>query len=526
MSRYSDDLEKSFKVLTSDEMKEIDRITIHEFGIPGAVLMENAGVGCVEELEKYAGRSAGCGRRVEIFCGIGNNGGDGFVIGRHLANRGWNISLYLLGKKKQLKGDALLNANAFLNFGNKIISISGDNFADYDIGECDLIVDAIFGNGIRGAIRGLALKVIERINDLNIPVLSVDFPSGLPTDNTLLEGVAINASITCTMGLPKISQLLYPTKKHVGELVVLDIGFPATLLESEDLKVQMITKQIVQRNFPEREEDVHKGNCGSVGVIAGARGMTGAAALSCHSSFLTGAGYVKLACPSGINDVMEKKLTETITYPMQETDEISLSLKACDRILDMVGEVDAVTIGPGLSRVPETQKLVIKLIENIESPMVMDADGLFALQGNVSILGKKKNEIVLTPHIGEMVHLSGKKKEEIIADPVGTAREFAIRYKVCLVLKSASTVIASSDGRVAINTTGNDGMATAGSGDVLSGVISTLLAQGVKAFEAAYIGVWLHGMAGDLANIKYGKRALLASDIMGFVPDAIRKIVL
>jgi NAD(P)H-hydrate epimerase len=512
------------KVVKAEEMQEIDRKTIEELGVPGAVLMENAGVGCVEEIERFAENIGMTRKDVTIFCGKGNNGGDGFVIARHLFNRGWKPKIFLVGEKKALSGDADLNCKICESYGLNVVELTEDNFLLVDFEDTDLIIDAIFGTGIKGAVRGFAQEVIKKINQSEIPVFSVDIPSGLPTDTANPEGVCVKADMTCTMGLPKISQTVYPGKKYVGELVVLDIGFPRALLNNAEITVNLTNPEFIASRLPDREPDAYKGSCGYLSVIAGSVGMTGAATLTCQSAYLAGAGYVKLAIPKTLNNIMEIKLTETLTFPLYETHQHSLSVDADIDLPKFLEGVDCVTIGPGLSRNTETSQLVRKYVRKIRQPMVIDADGLNALSTDSSILWNAHDKIVLTPHVGEMARLTGIDKREIMADPVHKAKDTAEKFGVVLVLKGAATVVASPKGKVFVNTTGNAGMATAGAGDVLTGIISGLIVQGMNVFDAAIVGVYLHGLAGDVAAQKKGELSVIATDIMNNIPDALLRL--
>ena len=516
-------MEKPCKIVSAKQMQVIDQTTINRYGVSSLILMENAGLACVYEIEKYIKNYPLLKGKIKIFCGVGNNGGDGFVIGRHLVNRGYALDLYLVGKFSQLSEEAKTNALVFSNFGNKFIEVSEENKIDQvDINSNDLIIDAILGNGIKGPLKGFILGVVLKINAAGARVIAIDIPSGLPTDNPDLIGEAIKANLTLAIGLPKISEVLYKTKNFVGDLKILDIGFPKELLTSKDLKNNLISKMDVVNIFPKRAPDGHKGNMGSVAVVAGSVGMTGAAILSTKAAFLAGSGLVKLGIPKSLNEIAEKNLIESLTYPLNQTGEQTVSINAYDEIKKMSKDTTALLIGPGMSLNEETKQLIKKIINDFQIPIVVDADGLTALSEDLSILESKSKTIVLTPHIGEMSRLTGITKEAILRDTITCAKDFAIKWKVVVVLKSASTIIADPEGNIWVNSLGNDGMAKAGSGDVLSGLITGFLAQGITGIHAAIIGTWIHSLAGDLASIKKGKNSMLATDILDAVFEAIK----
>jgi len=516
-------VEMPCKIVNADQMRVIDQATISQYGISGLVLMENAGLACVSEIERYIKKHLPLEGKIKIFCGVGNNGGDGYVIARHMVNRGYELDLYLIGDSSKLSEETRINAAIFSNLGNTSIAINEENKLDLvAISANDLVIDAILGNGIKGPLQGLILGVVLKINQSGAKVIAIDIPTGLPANKPDLTGEAIKADLTLALGLPKISEVLYKTKNYVGELKILDIGFPRKLLTSNDLKNNLISKTDVVNFFPRRAKDGHKGNMGNVCVLAGSVGMTGAAILSTKAAFLTGAGLVKLGIPKSLNEIAEKNLVETLTYPLEQTVEQSVARQAYDAIKKMSKDATAMLIGPGLSLNPETKQLVKKIIKEFKIPLVIDADGLTALSEDLSVLDNKPTTTILTPHIGEMSRLTNQTREAISSDPISCARDFAMKWKVVIVLKSASTIIADTEGNIWVNPLGNDGMAKAGSGDVLAGLITGFLAQGINGVHAAIIGTWIHSLAGDAASIKKGTNSMLATDILEAVFEAIK----
>ena len=514
------------KIVTAKEMRNIDSQTINEVGIPGVVLMENAGLGVVRAIERDFPLPTFS--KIAIFVGKGNNGGDGLVIARYLANKGYKVTTYLLAEPDKFIGDALVNLRVSQNIGLHIEYIlSNDQLGEKkaNISQNNLIIDAIFGTGLSGAVRGFASNVIDYLNSTEIPIIAVDLPSGLDSDTGKTEGSCIKAVMTVTMALPKRGLLLYPGAKFVGKLEVADIGIPQSVIDSQNLSTILIQPSCALKLLPERPRDGHKGLFGRVLVIAGSVGLTGASAMASLSALRVGAGLVTLGTPESLNPIMEVKLTEVMTLPLPETSHQTLSIRAYDKIMQMVAGVDVVAIGPGLSRNPETIELVQKLCKDVNIPKVIDADGLNALAEDKNCLSELGGQTVLTPHPGEMARLTGKTISDIQSNRINIAVDFAKEYGVILVLKGVPTVIAEPNGEAYLNTTGNPGMASGGTGDVLTGTIAGFIAQGLDAKGSAILGVYIHGLAGDLASMDKGEAGLIAGDLIDFLPKAIRKVI-
>ena len=517
---------RALKLVTGSQMAEIDRRTIEE-GIPGGALMENAGRGVFEVvseiLEEVSGKS------VTVICGRGNNGGDGFVVARLLKERSTNLYVFLLGRKEEVQGDALINLNRLTDLDLDVTEVVEEDQVvgiEQAVKRSSLMVDAIFGTGIRGPVRGIAAKVIEVINAEECPVVSVDLPSGLDADTGRFEGPCVLATATVTFGLPKVGHMLYPGRGHCGSLRLVDIGLSERAVQEIPCQTYLISQGQVAEVLPRRPPDVHKTQCGRLIVIAGSVGLTGAAVLTSHAAMRMGAGMVTLGGPESLNDVMEVKLTEVMTRPLPEVRKRRcLSLRALGEIKRMCEQADCLAIGPGLSSHHETSELVRRVLREVSIPLVVDADGLNALRGAPKIFHEVKSSVVVTPHPGEFSRLTGAPVAQIVADPIGTARRFSEAHKVTLVLKGASTVVAWSDGQVFVNSTGNAGMATAGAGDVLTGITAALVGQGVPPQEAAVAGVYLHGKAGDLARTARGEMGMVAGDLVDFLPEATQRVL-
>jgi len=514
------------KVVTAGEMRNIDSQTINEIGIPGIVLMENAGLAVVNVIERDFPLSTF--RNVAIFAGKGNNGGDGLVIARYLAHKGYDVTIYLLAEPEKFSGDALTNLKIAQNIGLNIDYILSDeqlNEKKGNILQNDIIVDAIFGTGLSGPVRGFASNVIDYLNSTKIPIIAVDLPSGLDSDTGKVEGSCIKAKITVTMALPKRGLLLYPGANFVGKLNIADIGIPQTVIDSQNIPVNLIQSDHIKNILPKRPRDGHKGLFGRVLVIAGSIGLTGAGAMASLSALRVGAGLVTLGTPESLNPIMEIKLTEAMTLPLPETQYQTLSLQSYDIIMQMIDKFDVVAIGPGLSRNRETIALVQKLCKDIHIPKVIDADGLNALAEDKNSLNELDEKTILTPHPGEMSRLIGKTTSDVQSDRINVAVNFAKEYGVTLVLKGVPTVVAYPNGEAYLNTTGNPGMASGGTGDVLTGTIAGFLAQGLNEKDSAILGVYIHGLAGDLASIDRGECGLIAGDLIDFLPRAIKKLI-
>jgi hydroxyethylthiazole kinase-like uncharacterized protein yjeF len=514
------------KLVTTEQMQDLDRRTIQACGIPGIVLMENAGRGATETLTRsFPEVRSGW---VAVLAGRGNNGGDGFVIARHLMNWGIRTRAYLLTGRDNVQGDALTNLRAWLNMGGELTEIlSKGNFTKIkkDLAHANLIVDAIFGTGLNSEVKGLYKDIISFINTLSQPVMAVDIPSGLDATTGKVLGTAVRADLTTTFGLAKIGQVIEPGAHYVGRLEILDIGIPQNFIEEADIKARLIDPEELNLSLLDpRPPQAHKGDYGHLFVLAGSPGKTGAAAMICSGALRTGAGLVTLGIPTSLNHILEAKLTEAMTEPLPDRGTGYLSRDASKRILQLLEGKTAVALGPGVSTHPEVQELLWELIPQISVPVVIDADGVTALASRPEILKTCPSPVILTPHPGEMARLAGTTTQHVQADRIGVAMDFAAAYGCIVVLKGNKTVVATPEGEVYINPTGNPGMASGGTGDVLTGMIGGLIAQGLPPLEAATWGVYLHGVAGDCAARIWGETSLIAGDIVDSLPDALEEV--
>jgi NAD(P)H-hydrate epimerase len=504
------------KIVTARQMREMDKYTIDRLGIPGAVLMENAAKGAfliIENELKDIDQPL-----VFVFCGKGNNGGDGFVISRYLWDSGIDVKVFIAGKEQDIRSDAKTNYQIIkkLNIPIKFISSKAD-LKKVTGSEPDIIVDALLGTGITGAVHGFMAEVIDYINQLNGIVISVDVPSGLNSDLPVVEGVTVEADVTVSMALPKHCHVFYPARRHVGELYVTEIGIPNSVRNSHEIKVQMLEEDDI--HLPDRSPDAHKYTSGKVGVLAGSVGYTGAAILTCQAAMRIGAGLVFLGVPQKLNSIFEIKLTEAITKPYQE-EHLNPHSEPLKELLDWC---DVLAIGPGLGRTPEMQHTIIKILQDFKKPAIVDADALFALAENSKAMKKAHPNWVLTPHHGEFLRLLGNvSKKEFAAGFVSLAQEYATEHKLTLLLKGAPSLVACADGQVYVNPTGNSGLASGGTGDVLTGFVAGLVAQGMSLPVASYTANFLHGQCADDLIEDTAQHSLLAGDLLNEIGSVMK----
>ncbi len=506
------------KLLTASQMREMDRRAIEDVGIPSVALMELAGSGTARHIiEKWYPE----GDDVLVVAGRGNNGGDGLVVARHMFLNGARVAVVLLGRMEDLKGDAAVNARAADALGISIYEITGtQDFPHVEalFRQADIIVDAIFGTGLSREVTGVAREAISAINASDAKIVSVDIPSGLSADTGTVMGLAVKADLTVTFGYPKIGQFTAPGFEYCGEVEVVDISLPRDEVPSDTM---LLDDNWVVKHMPSRPEQGHKGTFGHVLAMAGSPGKLGAALMVGQAAARSGAGLVTLGVPGPLMDTVMMRITELMATAISPPDRLP-EPDDLDDILAALDGKNALAVGPGIPVTESMRELLVRLLEEVEVPVIIDADGLNLLAHDTEIFSKIKQLSVLTPHPGEISRLTGLSVNEIQSNRVDTARKYASEWNAVVVLKGARTIIATPQGRAYINPTGNSGMATGGSGDVLTGVIASLLAQGASPEEAAACGVYVHGMAGDLAAEKIGERALLATDIISYLPKALK----
>lgn len=492
------------KIATASQMKEIDKKAESLYGISPLILMENAGIAgaslCLLTLKEINGK------KVIVFCGPGNNGGDGLVVARSLFINGFDVKIYLCEGKTQSE-ERKINLEIVKKLG--IPQINKFEMAD-------LFVDALLGIGLSKEVEGEIKACIEYINACNVPTISLDIPSGLSSDYGVPLPNAVKATKTITFGLPKIGQILYPGTEYTGELYLSKIQEPDEL--SKGLTTNLLTGSEMANLLPQRPPNSHKGDFGKILVIAGSLGMTGASFLCCQGALAMGAGLVYLAIPESLQNIMATKLTEVIIKPLPETKRQTLSPSSYNGIIDIAKRCDVCIIGPGISTHHETKKLINTLVSRLNIPIILDADGISAVTPD-EIKGKN---ILLTPHPKELANFLKIDVSDIEKDRIGIVRRIIEEYKISILLKGYRTIIGSNS-EIYINPSGNAGMATGGSGDVLAGMCGALVGQGLSLGDSAKLGAFLHGLSGDIAKDKKGEYSLIATDLINFLPSSIRE---
>lgn len=503
------------KLANVEEMRFMDRFAMEKLGVIEEILMENAALAAFNVLRKEIGIRD---KRFVVFCGSGNNGGDGLAVARLIHSHGGAAKVYLTGDSKKYGGAAKTNLDIISRLPVEVISLGAAAEAHRDVLHCDAVIDAIFGTGLDREVKGLAAAVIELINSCGKKVLALDIPSGVNGNTGEVMGVAVRADYTATFGLPKTGNMLYPGYDLGGKLFVSHISFPPSLYDRSELKVATNSNVLL----PPRPAEAYKGSMGDVLFIAGAANYFGAPYFSAMSFLKAGGGYARLAAPQSLVPFIAQEGREIVFLPQEETADMSISLKNKEQLLAAAAGVDMVVVGPGLSLQQETARLVQELAAGIKVPLLIDGDGLTAVAADLSVLRKRKAPTILTPHLGEMARLTGKPASEISSRKISILQATAKELQAIIVLKGAHSLIGTPDGNVYVNLSGNPGMATAGSGDVLTGCIAAMFGLGLKPEEATRKGVFLHGYAGDLAAAEKGADGITANDILDCLPQALK----
>lgn len=503
------------KVSRVSKMRELDRSAIEQFGIKEELLMENAGHAVYFALLK---NSAVKDQNFLVFCGVGNNGGDGLVVARKIHSNGGVVKVFILGDPSQFQGAAKVNFAIVSQLPIEIQRLESIESLKTDIDRCDAIVDAIFGTGLAREVEGLYCDVIAAINTSGKTVLSVDIPSGVHGNTGQIMGAAVKADYTVTFGLPKIGNLLFPGCERCGKLYVSHISFPPSMYTSDSLKVEINPLE----QLPPRKPNGHKGEFGDVLFIAGAASYFGAPYFAALSFLKSGGGYSRLATPKSMTPFIANKGSQIVFFPVSETVLGGISLKSKCPLLELAEKMDLVVLGPGLSLEEETQQLVRELATEINRPLLIDGDGITALCQDLSILKARKAQTILTPHLGEMSRLTHMSVGEIETHKMDVLQYTAKALNAVIVLKGTHSLIGYPNGSIFINLSGNSGMATAGSGDVLTGAIAAMNGLGLALPNAVRMGVFMHGLAGDLAALDQGEDGITAQDILYYLPLAVK----
>lgn len=517
------------RLVKAAEMREMDREAWRRYGIPGAILMENAGLSVVATILERFWERRPAGKRALIIAGPGNNGGDGLVVGRHLYNRGAGVEILLTAAPDSYAGDAAVNLGIISAIGvpHWVFDAGGLDRLAGALGRADLVVDALFGTGFQGLPREPLAALITTVNESRKPVLSIDLPSGMEADTGAVHGACIRADITVTLGLPKLGLYLDPGAGHTGEILLGDISFPPDLLNWEAVpgspRYELIDRHLVADYMPPRRPTDHKGSYGHVAVVGGTPGYTGAVALAGNAALRSGAGLVTAVVPASLYPVLAAKLTEVMTLPAPESAGGGFARSAYPALRELWGRATVLAIGPGLGQDPETAVFLEEILSQADLPAVIDADALNLIARAPELLQQpslsdRRRRWVLTPHPGEMARLLGKSVAEVQADRVGLATRASLNWGSVVVLKGAHTVVAAPEGQVFINPTGNPGLASGGTGDVLAGLIAGLLAQGLTPVQSAVAGVYAHGRAADRLAAARGMAGLVAGDLLWELP--------
>ena len=512
------------RILNAAQMREADRFTIEDIGIPSLVLMENAGRQVVAAMEAaFEPRLEG---RVAVLCGRGNNGGDGFVVARTLAQRGIEAAVFVIAALADVRGDARTNLDILGRLGITVVEVNDAQSWELhfsEISQCTLIVDALFGTGLKSPLAGMMETVVADVNASGIPVVSIDLPSGLAADTPHLIGNCIDAAMTVTLAAPKLPLVLPPGEAYAGDVVIADIGIPHEVLEGLDgPRIELLTPEQIRELVEPRAADSHKGDFGRVTIVAGSIGKTGAAFLSAMGALKSGAGLVTVATPASCLPIVASMAPEYMTLPLAEANG-TVNADAIDHVLE--SRQDVIACGPGLGRSRGVEQFVHGLLERSTVPLVLDADAITTLAADPGrLMGRDDRDVIITPHPGEMARLVGSTIEDVQANRLSVATEFATTHHVYVVLKGHRTLIATPEGHVFINPTGNPGMATGGTGDLLTGMIAAWLAQLLDAEAACRLAVFLHGAAGDLAEREEGQTAMTASALLAYLSDALKQL--
>ena len=525
------------KILSATQMAEVDRLTTETYRIPSILLMENAGRSVADEIERAC---PGLHQKdIAVLCGRGNNGGDGFVVARYLALRGANPSILLFADPEKFHGDALANWQIARAMGLRIQVLPLPAEAKACLKKSatpDVIVDALFGTGLSKPVGPEFRHVIEWVNNASGKafVVAVDIPSGLMADSPAIPGPAVKAHLTVTFSALKLAHVLPPASDLAGKVVLAPIGSPAALFDNPEYRLNLVDKAQVRRTLPRRVRDSHKGSFGHIYIVAGSRGKSGAALMTGLAALRTGAGLVTLWLPRSLQKDVVGKFPELMTEVLPETEEGTSDRSGAEKLLAMLADMDTLVLGPGLTTHASTRRLVWELVRRSPVPVVLDADGINAFVPPAEpLLNEQDQPVIITPHPGEMARLTGKGIAEVQKDRLAAARDCAAKRHCYVVLKGFQTIVATPAGELYINNTGNPGMATGGTGDILAGMLGRFVAgwktravQGDRSRLPDYIcaAVYLHGLAGDLAAEDEGMESLIATDLLKYLPGAFKRV--
>ena len=509
------------KLMTPKQMRQIDEEAINNYHIPSILLMEHAAYHIFRHIkEKYKKQN------IVIVCGPGNNGGDGFALARQIKTWSHNkLKVFMLVAPEELSEDGRAYYNLCGHIGIEIVRITTSNveIAYKELGKANVIVDALFGTGLSRKVEGIYADIIEHINRSAADIISIDIPSGIDGTTGQIQGIGIKADQTITLAAAKLGLYLYPAIDYVGELKIADIGIPQAILDKTETFYYTIQKEEMKQLLPIRTTRSNKGTYGKVLVIGGQTGMSGAVTLTSYGALKVGAGSVTAAVPHAIHDIMEQKVTEIMTIPLKDQAG-HISVDAAKQVQELIEKYDVIAIGPGIGR-SEDIRPILRTVLLSDKPCVVDADALYFFRELLEVVRMREADTIITPHPGEMTRLVDLTVEEILDNPVATTNCFATKNNVITVLKIERTVVGDTKGNIYINISGNNGMAKGGSGDVLTGIIAGLLAGGVKAKDAAILGVYLHARAGDIMKTLKTEYTFLPSDLYQGIDKAFQELL-
>ena len=513
------------KIVNAEQMRELDRLTIEDVGISSITLMENAGMAVVEAIKETFPNLSG--KRISVFAGKGNNGGDGFVIARGLSKLGSNTTVYLVGNKDEIVGDAKTNMESLLAVGGSVKELSDlRKLKKFKLKfmHSSVVVDALLGTGFKGTPSGLYKDVIELINNIGVFTVSADLPSGMNPDTGVISGSCVKADLTVTLGLPKVALVTSPARNFAGKISIADISIPELLITQSPSIAKWLQHEDISEVLPPRKRDAHKGQFGHLVISGGSPGLGGAIAMAGMGALRMGVGLVTAAVPKCLAASYVTTPAEMMTLSLEEDSNGAMIGSSADKFLEFAADKTAVLLGPGLAAGKPQQEFVYKLLSNLEVPVIIDADGLNCIGANRDLITNRAAPTIITPHPREMARLVETSVDEVQADRINVAKEYASCTGSVVVLKGSGTVIAPPDGDVYVNQTGNDGLATGGSGDVLSGMIAGLLAGGSRPEDAAIASVYIHGHCADIYAKDRDTRSMLPSDILEMLPKVLHSL--
>lgn len=518
------------RIVSSSQMRSIDANTINNYGIPSIVLMENAALAVVQEIKKILtikDKKSLKGQKAVILVGKGNNGGDGLAIARHLSVLGMEVTVFIFAGTIELSGDAKLNFELYQGMGGKVVSVEDEKqlrLFKLALMQSQIAIDALYGTGFKGSIPEKMVSYIDELNKAELPVLCVDIPSGLEADTGKAYNSAVSGDVTVTFGLPKLGHFLGEGPIYTGRLIVDQISIPEYIINEEKISAYLLTDDIIKPLIPVRHPHGHKGTHGRAVLIGGSTGMSGAVILAGKSAQRCGVGLLQVVVPEGIAETVDLGVIEATVWPAKDYE--VLTANSWKVIEERLTGADACAVGPGLKQTDSFLPVLTSMLKETEVPIIMDADALnlISRELDILILRKGKGTLILTPHPGEMARLCGCSIEEVQENRLKLAISKALEWGVIVVLKGAGTIVASPDGRVFLNSTGNEGLGTGGTGDVLTGSILSWLAQGVPPLGAACLGVYLHGKAADSLKEQYGSSGYTASEVVDYLPRVRREI--